>query len=476
MRKVYPRVGEAAVGGKIAFCRLIDRPARFRLRCCLWVRQAGATPGAFVSGRHVKDVFMKFRSLGVAAFGLFALTAGAFAQGGFVRGWGDPDVAVPPASTGYVSNVIAGGSFATVLRISDDPMRGGVVFAWGSNTRGECNVPADVDQVAQVACGYFHTVALKTDGTVRSWGFNDFGQCNVPAGLPGVGQVAAGDRHTLALMLDSTVRAWGWNGSGECDVPAGLTAVARVASGVTARTSAAIKMDGTLFVWGDTFDGQGNLPANLGAVTQVAAGYRHMLAIRRDGGVLGTGSVVGWGFNYYDQCTPPANLGPVSQIAAGYNHSVALKVDGTVACWGSNNFGQTNVPAGLETASQISASGNGSLALTGLHALITPSVGPLAGGTRITIVSQGQLFTAPVTVTVGGQPATGVRLESSGFVSATTPAGEAGEAKVVVQCGGRSYEAESFQYATACQADLDGDGEVTGGDLSLLLLQFGPCQ
>jgi alpha-tubulin suppressor-like RCC1 family protein len=53
-----------------------------------------------------------------------------------------------------------------------------------------------------------------------------------------------------------------------------------------------------------------------------------MLALRRDGAMLGVGSVVGWGWNYFGQCTPPANLGPVQQIAAGFNHSVALKVDG----------------------------------------------------------------------------------------------------------------------------------------------------
>ena len=419
---------------------------------------------------------MQFRPLGLAVCSLLALTGSALAQGGFVHAWGDSDVGLPPASTGYVSNVVGGGSFAAVLRISDDPARGGTVFAWGRNRDGECNVPADLDHVAQVSCGFFHTVALRIDGTLRIWGRNDFGQCFIPVGLPEVGQVACGDRHNLALMLDSTVRAWGWNGSGECDVPQGLSAVARVASGPTSHTSAAIKQDGSLVVWGDTFDGQGTLPANLGAVTQVAAGYRHMLAIRRDGGVLGTGSVVGWGWNYFDQCTPPANLGPVLQIAAGYNHSVALKVDGTVACWGSNNNGQTSVPTNLEAASQVSASGNASVALTSLQALLTPAAGPLAGGTRISIVSQGQMFVSPVTVTVGGEPATGVRLESSGIVSAVTPPGAVGQAEVRVQCGGRTYVAQSYQYVAACQADLDGDGAVTNGDVSLMLLEFGPCQ
>jgi hypothetical protein len=155
---------------------------------------------------------------------------------------------------------------------------------------------------------------------------------------------------------------------------------------------------------------------------------------------------------------------------------VALKVDGTVACWGSNNFGQATVPTNLEAASQVSASGNASVALTSLQALLTPAAGPLAGGTRISIVSQGQMFVSPVTVTVGGEPATNVRLESSGFVSADTPPGAAGEAEVRVQCGGRTYVAQSFQYVSPCQADLDGDGAVTNGDVGLMLLEFGPCQ
>ena len=418
---------------------------------------------------------MQFRPLGVAVCSLLALTGSAFAQG-FVRAWGDADAGLPPASVGYSSSVIGGGSFAAVLRISDDPSRGGTVFAWGRNQDGECNVPADLDQVAQVACGFFHTVALRTDGTLRTWGRNDFGQCFIPVGLPEVGQVACGDRHNLALMLDSTVRAWGWNGSGECDVPQGLSAVSRVASGPTSHVSAAIKQDGSLVLWGDNSDGQCTMPANLGEVMQVAAGYRHMLAVRRDGARFGGGIVVGWGWNYFGQCTPPADLGPVLQIAAGYNHSVALKVDGTVACWGSNNSGQAVVPSNLETARQVTASGNCSLALTSLHALLSPAVGPLAGGTRISIVSQGQMFVSPVTVTVGGEPATNVRLESSGFVSADTPPGAAGEAEVRVQCGGRTYVAQSFQYVSPCQADLDGDGAVTNGDVGLMLLEFGPCQ
>jgi hypothetical protein len=60
--------------------------------------------------------------------------------------------------------------------------------------------------------------------------------------------------------------------------------------------------------------------------------------------------------------------------------------------------------------------------------------------------------------------------------AAVTPPGAVGQAEVRVQCGGRTYVAQSYQYVATCQADLDGDGAVTNGDVSLMLLEFGPCQ
>ena len=47
--------------------------------------------------------------------------------------------------------------------------------------------------------------AAYADGAVVGWGNNDYGQCNTPAGLASVTQIAAGDHHTIALKRDGTV-------------------------------------------------------------------------------------------------------------------------------------------------------------------------------------------------------------------------------------------------------------------------------
>ena len=76
----------------------------------------------------------------------------------------------------------------------------------------------------------YHTVARRSDGSVIAFGSNTNGQCNVPAlpaGLTYV-EIAAGAYHTVARRSDGSVVAWGLNGDGECNVPplpAGLTYV-----------------------------------------------------------------------------------------------------------------------------------------------------------------------------------------------------------------------------------------------------------
>jgi alpha-tubulin suppressor-like RCC1 family protein len=40
--------------------------------------------------------------------------------------------------------------------------------------------------VVAIAAGYYHSLALKSDGTVVAWGYNYEGETNVPAGLTNV--------------------------------------------------------------------------------------------------------------------------------------------------------------------------------------------------------------------------------------------------------------------------------------------------
>ena len=72
-----------------------------------------------------------------------------------------------------------------------------------------------LDSVTQVAAGYFHSLALLTDGSARAWGINSNGQLGdgttsqrtTPVQvsvLAGVKQISAGYYHSLALLTDET--------------------------------------------------------------------------------------------------------------------------------------------------------------------------------------------------------------------------------------------------------------------------------
>ena len=56
-------------------------------------------------------------------------------------------------------------------------------MAWGNNSCGQTNVPGGLSNVVAVAGGFYHSLALKSDGTVVAWGDNSYGQTNIPAGL-----------------------------------------------------------------------------------------------------------------------------------------------------------------------------------------------------------------------------------------------------------------------------------------------------
>jgi hypothetical protein len=188
-----------------------------------------------------------------------------------------------------------------------------------------------------IAAGYYHSLALKADGTVVGWGRNNYGQTNPPAGLNNVVAIAAGYDHSLALKADGSVVGWGWNGDGQTTIPAGLNNVVALAAGYY--HSLALKADGTVVGWGNNSYGQTTIPAGLNNVVAIAAGYYHSLALKADG------TVVGWGYSGY--ATPPAGLNNVVAVAVGGEHSLALKADGSVVGWGLNNYLQTTPPAGL---------------------------------------------------------------------------------------------------------------------------------
>jgi alpha-tubulin suppressor-like RCC1 family protein len=311
-----------------------------------------------------------------------------------------------PVQVGADSNWIrVAAGYAHSVAIKTD----GTLWAWGYNGDGQIgngasggNVLSPVQvgtgtQWASVTVGYYHTVAVKTDGTLWAWGRNGEGQLGngatanvltpVQVGtVTGWNWVAAGYSHVAAIKTEGTLWAWGNNGNGQIGDgtfganilrPAQVgtdTRWNRVAAG--ANHTVAVKTDGTLWAWGYNWDGEiGNgtsganvlLPVQVGTGTQwasVAAGANHTLAIKTDG------TLWAWGYNGSGQIgngtsgtnvLSPVQVGTGTQwasVAAGANHTVAIKTDRTLWAWGGNPYGQlgngtsgTNVLAPVQVGS-----------------------------------------------------------------------------------------------------------------------------
>src|SRR5687768_7151959 len=54
----------------------------------------------------------------------------------------------------------------------------GELVAWGSNAFGQVTIPPGATNVVAIAAGFFHSLALRANGTVVAWGDNTKGQCN----------------------------------------------------------------------------------------------------------------------------------------------------------------------------------------------------------------------------------------------------------------------------------------------------------
>ena len=242
----------------------------------------------------------------------------------------------------------------------------GVASSWTNSGQYFVPQPADLSQVAAIAMGYAHTLALQGDGTVVAWGFNRQGQATVPTGLTGVKAVAACYDHSLALKNDGTVVAWGDYFDGvnlaPVSLPTGLSGVTAIAAGYD--HSAALTADGNVVVWGMhqptvTHGAYGSV-----AYTAIAAGNGFTAALRSDQQILVWGSSSpGSTANPYGLGDIPPGLSGVVALAAGTSNIAALKADGTVVEWGINDSHQCDVPAGLHDVVAVSVGEVQTLAL-----------------------------------------------------------------------------------------------------------------
>jgi len=263
--------------------------------------------------------------------------------------------------------------------------------------------------VTAIACGWWHTVALKNDGSVWTWGKNSEGQLGNGTktgsvnpvqvlGLSNVVAVAAGWGHSIALKSDGTVWTWGNNRSGQlgnglrnpelrpvqvrsASSDSYLTEIASIACG--GWHSLAIARDGSLWAWGGNMNGQlgdadlrsrgREFPvqvkgidgiSNLSDILAVSGGWMHTLVLKKvqvtNGAErnLNNSIALSWGGNEsgqvgngkYDKTSLPVQvhdeqgntlfLQGVASIAAGFHHSVVMGKDGSIWSWGENSCGQ----------------------------------------------------------------------------------------------------------------------------------------
>jgi alpha-tubulin suppressor-like RCC1 family protein len=313
----------------------------------------------------------------------------------------------------------------------------GTLWTWGVASNGRlgnaviaANISTPVTTFAggnnwkQVSSGGSHTAAVKSDGTLWVWGAGTFVQLGTNsatdrstpvttfAGGTNWKQVSAGYWHTAAIKTDGSLWVWGngfYGKLGNNSTTNTSTPVTTFAGGTNWKQvscggnnsgpghTAAIKTDGTLWTWGQGVRGQ--LGDNTGTTRstpvttfaggtnwkQVSAGGIHTAAIKTDG-TLWT-----WGYGNQGQLGNAVLTGvlgrntPVTTFAGGTNwkqvdgglsHTAAIKTDGTLWVWGAG----TSAQLGNNSATSVS----------------TP-VTTFAGGTNWKQVDAGGSHTAAVT-------------------------------------------------------------------------------
>ncbi len=286
---------------------------------------------------------------------------------------------------------------------------GGSVSGWGYDYYGQANgtpvtsgcdcagLPGTVPGISdatQVSGGYYHSVALRANGSVVAWGYNGSGQLGdgtltnspAPVAVKGVSNaiaVAAGGYSSMALLSNGTVVAWGDNEDGElgrgttsgpeaCEcsttplqVP-GLSNVVAIDAGYY--YNLALLADGQVMTWG--YDYYGELGDGVGVETGcecvdhpvLVPGVSGAVGISADwyvaSALLQDGTIRNWGYNYDGELgngvfttvssTECYCLGPVSptglasarETASGGYHGLALLSNGTVSGLGRNEYGE----------------------------------------------------------------------------------------------------------------------------------------
>lgn len=222
-----------------------------------------------------------------------------------------------------VTQLVSGGSQGLAL------LADGTVWSWGRDDVGQLGDGAEwgtrdgviiqahagreypvrpvarqvlgLEDIAFVAAGGGHSLAVTNDGNLYAFGSNDCGQCGdgttehlkspTKANISGVRAVAGAYHHTVALLTDGTLLAFGKNDQGQ------------LGNGSTVDSTEPVEVQG--------LSGVRQVVAIGGGGDDNPGGYGHNLALTEDG------SVWSWG------CNGHGELG----VGDGENRLVPTKLD-----------------------------------------------------------------------------------------------------------------------------------------------------
>ena len=314
-------------------------------------------------------------ALNAGGNGIASYTNANGGNGGANTGSGGGGAAANPPNTNpsgaaYAATSGAGGSGIVVVRYAGTPkatggtitqVNGYTIHKFTSNgtfvlspTVASTTKPASLDgkTLVQALAGNGYNLALDTDGIVYAWGDNTYGQTNVPAeltdGTVKVAKIATAvnGKNSMAITTDGAVYAWGDNTYGQNNVPSSFSG--KKATDITVGTYANLAIvDGQVTQWGAGTANTSTPPLTMvgKTIVKVSAGDEHFIALDSNG------AYYFWGKNNYTGSTDavPANISgkTIVDIAAGAYHTVAVDSNGMVYVWGLNTQGQNTLPSDI---------------------------------------------------------------------------------------------------------------------------------
>jgi hypothetical protein len=317
--------------------------------------------------------------------------------------------------------------------------------------------------VTQIVGSYSNSLARKADGSVIEWGDPNSRVAQLPtASRRSVIQVGAGGFHGLAVVAAPVISR--------------LTPVSGSTLGGTTITISSTDLAGTtqVKVGGVSATGIVATATSVKAVTAASTAGLKDVAVTTAGGTATraaafTSVVPLPALASVSPATGPASGGTAFTInGSNLNGATSVKVGGVAATAlvisATSISGKTPIGAtGARDVSVTTAGGTATKAGAFVYvasptiASVSPSSGPLVGGTAITIAGANL---AGAKVTIDGVAATIVSA-TAGSISAKTPAGTVGAKSVVVTTvGGVATKLNGFTYTSS----FTGGMPVAGGD------------